>query len=103
MSDNENRMLVLIGGESGTGKSASLMNIRDPEEWLYANCEAGKRLPFRAKFSPSIITDPYQVPELMQNCIDMPEACKGMIIDTASFLMEMYESGELQTKLAQIE
>ena len=36
-----NDNLILIGGESGTGKSASLMNIKDQEGVLYLNCESG--------------------------------------------------------------
>lgn len=92
IGDNDNTQLLLVMGESGSGKSASLRNIRNPDKWLYGNCEAGKRLPFRSKFAETKITDPYQVPELMQNCIDMPDACSGMIIDTITFLMEMYES-----------
>lgn len=37
-----NDNLILIGGESGAGKSASLMNLRNPEGVLYLNCEAGE-------------------------------------------------------------
>ena len=49
MSDiNDN--LVLICGESSTGKSASLMNLRNPEGVMYLNTEANKKLPFPAKF-----------------------------------------------------
>lgn len=88
----DNTQLVLISGESGTGKSASLMNLRNPERWLYANCEAGKRLPFRSKFEQVIITDPYQVHELLDQCIAQPDAIEGMITDTITFLMDMYES-----------
>lgn len=51
-----NDQLVLIMGESGTGKSASLRNIPNQERWLYLNCEAGKRLPFRNKFQTHTIT-----------------------------------------------
>lgn len=36
-----NDNVVLIGGESATGKSASLRNI-DNERVLYVNCEAGE-------------------------------------------------------------
>ena len=36
-----NDQLVLISGESGTGKSASLMNLKNQESWIYLNCEAG--------------------------------------------------------------
>lgn len=88
----DNTQLVLISGESGTGKSTSLMEIPGQDRWLYANCEAGKRLPFRNKYVQEIITDPYQVLELMDQCIQQPDAINGMIIDTATFLMDMYES-----------
>lgn len=91
MSD-ENRMLVLIGGESGTGKSASLANLREPERVLYMNCEANKRLPFRAKFSEEVITDPYRVFEMMDLVIAQPDAVSAAVIDTVTFLMNMYES-----------
>jgi len=41
MLDNPNDYMVLIGGESGAGKSASLMNLKDQPGVLYLNCEAG--------------------------------------------------------------
>lgn len=96
MSDAVNNQLVLISGESGTGKSASLMNIRDQEAWAYLNCEAGKRLPFRNKFQSDIITDPYEVYGHFEALKDEP-ACKGVIIDTITFLMEMFESRHIAT------
>lgn len=36
-----NDNLLLIGGESSTGKSACLMNIKDQPGVMYLNCEAG--------------------------------------------------------------
>lgn len=44
MSLETNDQLILVSGFSGTGKSASLRNIRNQEKWLYLNTEAGKRL-----------------------------------------------------------
>lgn len=41
MTQKVNDQLVLLVGKSATGKSASLMNLRDPEGVLYLNCEAG--------------------------------------------------------------
>jgi hypothetical protein len=87
----DNPQLVLIGGESGSGKSASLRNIRDQGDWLYLNCEAGKRLPFRNDFQSFTITDPYQVYEAFDHGTDNADV-KGIIIDTATFLMDMFES-----------
>lgn len=36
-----NDQLVLVCGESASGKSASLHNIKNQEKWFYFNCEAG--------------------------------------------------------------
>ena len=87
----ENHQLVLISGESGTGKSASLMNIRSQSRWLYLNCEAGKRLPFKNTFDTYRITDPLQVYEAFEFGTDNPNV-DGIVIDTITFLMDMYES-----------
>lgn len=96
MSEIINDQLVLIVGESTTGKSASLRNLGegDPEKqkrWMYLNCEAGKRLPFRNKFDNYTITDPYQVFEGF-DVIQGNAAYDGLIVDTLTFLMDMYES-----------
>lgn len=96
MSDDThdtNDQLVLIVGYSATGKSASLRNIRNQGEWLYLNCEAGKRLPFRNKFKDGghRIEDPYQVLEAFDYGINNPEV-SGIITDSLTFLMDMYET-----------
>lgn len=93
-----NDQLVLIVGESATGKSASLMNIRDQPDWMYLGTEAGKRLPFANKFERHIITDPYQVHEAFDYAagllegVDKPENNKGIICDSLTFLMDMFET-----------
>lgn len=94
MSDEEmvNDHMVLISGESGTGKSASLRNMRDPNKIMYLNCEAGKKLPFRSKFQEFRVLDPLQVPEGLKYAKGHPEEIKGVIIDTLTFLMDMFES-----------
>lgn len=86
-----NDQLVLIVGYSATGKSASLRNIRDQHKWLYLNCEAGKRLPFKNKFQSHRIEDPYQVHEAFDYGTDNPEV-GGIITDSLTFLMDMYET-----------
>jgi hypothetical protein len=94
MTDDEtmqNDQLILISGESGTGKSASLANIRDQEHWFFLNCEAGKRLPFKNKFQNFRITDPFQVYEAFDHATGNPNV-KGIAIDTITFLMDMFES-----------
>lgn len=84
--------LVLIGGLSGAGKSASLRNIKNQEKWVYLGTEAGKKLPFRNKFNTVNITDPLDVIDYFDNCIENQEEVEGIIIDTVSFLMEQFES-----------
>lgn len=87
-----NTQLVLISGESSSGKSASLRNIPKQERWMYLNCEAGKRLPFKNKFQSAKVTNPYQVHASLQYAIDNPASWDGAIIDTVTFLMDMFES-----------
>lgn len=91
MSADMNDQLVLIGGESGTGKSASLKNIRNQKNWLYLNCEAGKRLPFQNEFQAHRIEDPYQVHEAFDYGTGRDEI-HGIIVDTMTFMMDMLET-----------
>lgn len=91
MSHQINDQLVLISGESATGKSASLMNLPNQERVMYLNCEAGKRLPFRNNFQPFTITDPLQVYEAFDHANGNPDF-DVIVIDTLTFLMEMFES-----------
>ncbi|QYW01829.1 AAA-ATPase [Stenotrophomonas phage Piffle] len=87
-----NDQLVLISGQSATGKSASLRNIRNQSRWVYMGTEAGKRLPFRNQFNSIRITDPYQVFAYIDECIANPDEVDGIIIDSITFLMDMYET-----------
>ena len=86
-----NDHLVLLGGKSAAGKSASLMNLRDPEGVVYLNCEAGKKLPFRSKFKEFVITDPHQVPEGFE-AFNGDRNVHTIIVDSLTYLMDMYES-----------
>ena len=86
-----NDNLILIVGKSATGKSASLMGLENPEGVWYANCESGKKLPFRSKFKEFVITDPLQLYELFTVAETKPEV-HTIIIDTSTYLMDMYES-----------
>lgn len=97
MSVNTNDNLVLISGVSGTGKSASLRSIKNPEGVMYLNTENGKKLPFASKFMKGpdgkvgfSITDPYQVYEAFDAADSM--GAHTIIIDTATFLMDMLET-----------
>lgn len=84
--------LVLIVGQSTAGKSASLRNIPNQDRWVYLGTEAGKRLPFKNSFNRVNVTDPYQVIEYFEQCIENIDQVDGIIIDSITFLMDMYES-----------
>lgn len=91
MTVKVNDNLVLVVGKSAAGKSASLMNIEKPEGVMYLNCEAGKKLPFRAKFKQYTVSDPMQILEAFDAAESMPEV-HTIVVDTLTYLMEMYES-----------
>lgn len=91
-----NEHLALICGKSGSGKSASLRNLRDPESVLYLNCEAGKRLPFPAKFVQKTVTNPNQVKEAFA-WAEKQDEIKVIIVDTLTFWLDMYISQYVRT------
>ena len=87
-----NNQMILIGGVSGKGKSAALRNIRNQEKWMYINTEAGKRLPFKNKFMDVRIDEPYQVHGYVDDAIAAGDDCHGIIIDSSTFMMDMFET-----------
>lgn len=90
---SESPKSILISGESGTGKSASLRNIRGQEGVLYINCEGGKPLPFKNKFKRITIDDPYEIFDIYQDMIENAGGkCHTIIVDTVSFMMDRFES-----------
>lgn len=92
MSTNDH--LLLVCGESSTGKSVSLANLSNV---LYLNCEAGKRLPFKPKaFKEVTITDPYQVYEAFE-WAETQDEIQTIVIDGLNYLMDMYESVHVLT------
>lgn len=90
--DQINDQLIMIAGESAAGKSASLRNLKGGEKVLYLNCESGKRLPFRNNFTTKTITDPYQIYEAFAYAAANPGTFNCIVIDTLTFLMDMFES-----------
>jgi hypothetical protein len=91
MQTQVNDHLVLLGGKSASGKSASLMGLRNPAGVMYLNCEAGKRLPFKSQFKEFIITDPLQVFEAFNHAETQPDV-HTIVVDSQTYLMDMYES-----------
>lgn len=86
-----NRKCILIAGKSASGKSASLRNIKNPKGVLYLNCEAGKELPFVSNFVVQTVTHPLEVEKWLQQIEGTPD-CHTVIIDTLTYLMDMFES-----------
>jgi len=86
-----NRNLVLLVGKSASGKSASLQNLSNPTGVIYLNCESGKELPFPSKFKQMVVTDHRQVFDAFKQA-EKHDKVHTIIIDSLSFLMDMYES-----------
>lgn len=86
-----NDNLVLVVGQSASGKSMCFKDIPDQENYIYLNCEAGKRLPFKNNFKRINITDPLDVFNVFEQAEEMDDI-KGIIIDSLTYLMDMYES-----------
>lgn len=74
------------------------MNIRNQDSWVYLNCENNKALPFKNTFKNIQIKTPEQVhqvftviAEQMQKEDDSNKK-SGIVIDSLTFLMNMYEN-----------
>ena len=85
------RRLILVSGFSSTGKSSSLINLREPEKWIYINAE-GKDLPFPSKFKQYKVEDPKKVLDLFDTIATKQQDIKGVIIDSITYLMDKFES-----------
>jgi len=85
-----NNNIVLITGEANTGKSTSLMFFDKPESIIYLNTDK-KDLPFKVKFKKDIKLDhPEKIISYIQQ-IEKQEDVSGVVLDTVTFLMNMYE------------
>ena len=67
------------------------MGLNNPEGVMYLNCEAGKKLPFKAKFKQYTITDPLQINEAFDAAEGMADI-HTIVVDTLTYLLDMYES-----------
>jgi len=86
-----NRNLVLIGGKSAAGKTASLRNLKNPSGVIYLACESGKELPFASKFKIFTVSKPSQVFDVFKKAEKQPKA-HTIVIDSLTYLMDMFES-----------
>ena len=87
MNDN----LILVSGETATGKSYCLRNLDDPTGVMYLNCESNKKLPFKSSFQEFNIIDPWQVHEAMAHAETMPDV-HTIVVDSLTYLMDQFES-----------
>jgi len=86
-----NRNLILLPGKSASGKTTSLRNLRKPEGVLYLNCESGKELPFASTFKKKTITNPLDIYSIFET-LEKNKKCHTIIIDSLTYLMDMFES-----------
>ena len=86
-----NDHLILISGKSATGKSASLMDIKESAGVIYLNCENGKKLPFKTQFKELTVIDPLQVYQAFVEAENMPQV-HTIVIDTLTYMMDLFES-----------
>lgn len=87
-SDNKN--IVLIMGPPNTGKSTSLMRLKNQASMVYLNTDL-KALPFADKFMVNAeIADAMDVITFIDQIESNPKVT-GAVLDTITFLMTMYE------------
>lgn len=86
-----NTNLLLVMGESGEGKTASLRNLPNPEGVWYLNFEAGKHISFNAKFEQFNITDPYDAHAALQEA-EKDDTVHTVVFDSITFMMDLFET-----------
>lgn len=89
METPSNSHIALVMGKPSSGKSASLINIDNPEGVAYLNTDL-KALPFKSKFQVVNITDPMDIHQAIYEIENMPDIHTG-VLDTLTFLMDMFE------------
>ena len=83
---------LLICGLSGSGKSTSLRTLKNQPKTLYLNCDGGKDIPFANQLKNVVVNDPLKVLEYYKRIEkDKSRVFETVVIDTISFLMDMYE------------
>lgn len=77
-------------GKPNTGKSTSLMKLPNQDRMVYLNTDL-KPLPFQDKFLRNVqVADALDVLTYIQEIENNPNV-DGVILDTLTFLMSMYE------------
>lgn len=92
-----NPYIVLVCGQSGGGKSASLRNLPEPSNVLFLNAESNKALPFRngSKFWSINIDDPVEVLDVFDMLAEEDGDAADIhtvALDSVTMLMDKYET-----------
>lgn len=89
MSTN-NKNTVLVMGPPNSGKSTSLMNMKNQAKMAYLNTDL-KDLPFQSNFAANVaVSDAMEVLSFIDMIEQNPDI-EGGVLDTITFLMAMYE------------
>lgn len=96
MSQKQNKNIVLIMGKPNTGKSTSLMRLKNQDKMVYLNTDL-KELPFKDRFLKNVeVADAMDVLSFIAD-IEATEKVEGAVLDTITFLMQMYERQYVNT------
>lgn len=88
----------MIRGESGSGKSMSARDFPNHERIINLVCDSNKKPPFRNSFINIVINDPLEVLDYFDDLqVQNPPKYDAVLIDTATFLMQKYESQHVLT------
>lgn len=91
-----NKNIVLIMGPPSSGKSTSLMQLTNQSEMVYLNTDL-KELPFKDNFLSNVeVADAMDVLSYIPQIEENP-AVNGVVLDTVTFLMNMYERQYVST------
>jgi len=85
----QNKNILMIMGKPNTGKTSSLRNMNQ-ESMVYLNTDL-KDVPFRDRFLQNVeVADAADILSFIQE-IEEAEGVDGAVLDTVTFLMQMYE------------
>lgn len=85
----DNKNVVLVMGPPNTGKSTSLMKLKNQHSMVYLNTDL-KALPFADKFKSNVeVSDANDILAFIDQIENEPTVT-GAVLDTISFLMSMY-------------
>lgn len=91
----ENNHIILVNGKYSSGKTSSLRNM-PMDKTVVINCD-GKPLSFKGTPYKNIKLPNVDVLLPGLDTLEQDEQCEYIVLDTLSFLMEMYETEKIYT------